>query len=326
MTYNIMDEIESINNINHMKNKKKVHSLLDKYGTLENFHQNSTMLEDLEYQFAQGDDIIAEVEQERQIMSSLPKTDSSSLDDTDMAKNASIYRARNRQNTFEDNLFSLPMPSIDNSLLKQYAKNQLTSTRSDASGSKNHVNTTNEIFERVLKRTLREEGGFENRKNMIDTPTNMGIQQVTLSNFKSDYPDIAADYPDNIKNLTYNQAKTIAKLVYFDKYRIGEIKHNSLQELMFDSFFNHSPKAPALWAQRAINKHTTTNVVEDGIFGSKTINALNNLSPEEIIIINNAIVDMRLKDYEREKSSNKNPYYNEYTKGLPNRFNGFRIK
>jgi hypothetical protein len=116
-----------------LKNKKTVKRLLDKYGTLENFHQNSTMLEDLEYQFAQGDDIIAEVEQERQIMSSLPKTDSSSLDDTDMMINASIHHARNKQNTFEDNLFSSPMPSIDNSLLKQYAKNQLTSTRSDAS-------------------------------------------------------------------------------------------------------------------------------------------------------------------------------------------------
>jgi hypothetical protein len=95
MTDNIMDEIERINNIKRMKNKKKLHSILDKYGSLENFRQNSTMAEDFEYQFAQGDDIIAEVEQERQALSSLPKTSGSSLDDTDMAKNASIYRARN---------------------------------------------------------------------------------------------------------------------------------------------------------------------------------------------------------------------------------------
>ena len=118
-----MDEIESINNINHMKNKKKVHSLLDKYGTLENFHQNSTMLEDLEYQFAQGDDSIEEVEQERQIMSSLPKTDSSSLDDTDMAKNASIYRARNRQNTFED---ITTTPTMDNAFKIESMKTKLS--------------------------------------------------------------------------------------------------------------------------------------------------------------------------------------------------------
>ena len=78
MTDNIMDEIERINNIKRMKNKKKLHSLLDKYGSLENFRQNSTMAEDFEYQFAQGDDIIAEVEQERQAMSGLPKTSGSS--------------------------------------------------------------------------------------------------------------------------------------------------------------------------------------------------------------------------------------------------------
>ena len=53
MTDNIMDEIVRINNIKCMKNKKKLHSLLDKYGSLENFRQNSTMAEDFEYQFAQ---------------------------------------------------------------------------------------------------------------------------------------------------------------------------------------------------------------------------------------------------------------------------------
>jgi predicted DNA-binding protein YlxM (UPF0122 family) len=95
MTDNIMDEIERINNIKRMKNKKKLHSLLDKYGSLENFRQNSTMAEDFEYQFAQGDSIIDEVEQERQAISGLPKQQGSSLDDIDMMRNASIHRARN---------------------------------------------------------------------------------------------------------------------------------------------------------------------------------------------------------------------------------------
>jgi hypothetical protein len=36
------------------------------------------MAEDFEWQFAQGDDIIAEVEQERQAMNSLPKISGSS--------------------------------------------------------------------------------------------------------------------------------------------------------------------------------------------------------------------------------------------------------
>ena len=93
---------------------------------------------------------------------------------------------------------------------------------------------------------------------------------------------------------------------------------------MFDSFFNHSPQAPAYWAQRAINQNTDMHVDEDGIFGSQTIRALNNLSPEDINRVNNAIIDMRQADYERERKTNTNPNYGNYTTGLPNRFNRFR--
>ena len=204
------------------------------------------------------------------------------------------------------------------------ADNEYSGTKSDVRVEKDEEEK--EIFERVLKRTLKEEGGYEDRKNMIDTPTNMGIQQKTLDTFKSDYPSISQNYPDNVKNLTYNQAKRIAKLVYFDKYRIKEIKHKPIQELMFDSFFNHSPSAPAIWVQRAINKHTNMTVTIDGVMGTETITALNKLSKEEVVKVNNAIVDMRLEDYEKEKKTNSNPYYKNYTKGLPDRFECFRIK
>ena len=315
---------------NRTRNKKTVRRLLDKYGTLDNFMQNSTMAEDLEYKLAQGDSIVDEVERERQAMmkamNSLPKQQGSSLDDNDMMRNARANQYRNSllQTTHDSYLFSNPLPPIgDRSTLKQYANNQLSSMQSDVSVG-NSIDK--EIFERVLNRTLKEEGGYEDRENMIDTPTNMGIQQKTLDTFKLNYPDISQNYPDNVKNLTYNQAKKIAKLIYFDKYRIKEIKHKPLQELMFDSFFNHSPSAPAIWAQRAINKHTSMTVTVDGVMGTETITALNKLSKEEVIKVNNAIVDMRLDDYKKEKKTNKNPYYKNYTKGLPARFESFIIK
>lgn len=40
MIDNIMNEIKCINNIKRMKNKKKLHFLLDKYGSLENFRHS----------------------------------------------------------------------------------------------------------------------------------------------------------------------------------------------------------------------------------------------------------------------------------------------
>ncbi len=192
--------------------------------------------------------------------------------------------------------------------------------------SNDSVNSQDEIFDRVLKKTLSEEGGYEYRPNRIDTPTNMGIQQKTLDSFKARYPDLSQGYPNNVKDLTYNQGCQIARKDYFDKYRIQEIKHQPLQETIFDSFFNHSPQGPALWTQKAINQNTNTKVAVDGVFGSETIGALNNLSQEEMVKVNNAILDQRQLDYEYQKKHNQNPNYNNYSVGLPNRFNRFRIK
>lgn len=62
----------------------------------------------------------------------------------------------------------------------------------------------------------------------------------------------------------------------------------------------------------------------DGVFGSETIGALNSLSPEEQVRVNNAILDMRQADYEHERETNPNPNYGNYTMGLHDRFNRFR--
>ena len=183
-----------------------------------------------------------------------------------------------------------------------------------------------EIFDRVLFKSLKEEGGYEDNAYKIDTPTNMGIQQQTLQRFKFAHPDKAQNYPQHVKDLNYQQAREIARLDYFDKYRIGEIQSKPLQETMFDVFYNHSPYEPALWAQKAINQNTNMRVVEDGKFGTETIKALNSLSSEEIIKVNNTILDMRQKNYELELQTNPNPNYKDFTKGLPDRFRRFRIK
>ena len=100
---------------NRTRNKKTVRRLLDKYGTLDNFMQHSTMAEDLEYKLAQGDSIVDEVERERQAMmkamNSLPKQHGSSLDDNDMMRNARANQYRNSllQTTHDSYLFSNPL-------------------------------------------------------------------------------------------------------------------------------------------------------------------------------------------------------------------------
>ena len=207
----------------------------------------------------------------------------------------------------------------------QYAQNILPHTTNNEN-QLNYQTSQDDIFNRVFAKTLGEEGGYENKPNRIDAPTNMGIRQDTLDRFKGTHPDLANGYPENVADLTYSQVKQIARKDYFDKYRIGELQSQPLQETMFDTFFNHSPYKPALWAQQAVNQNTNMTIDEDGIFGSETIGAFNKLSPEEIIKVNNAIIDQRLADYEKERQTNPNNNYKNFSKGLPNRFNKFRIK
>lgn len=85
------------------------------------------------------------------------------------------------------------------------------------------TNLKEEIFQRVLKRTFDEEGGFEDRKNRIEMPTNMGIRQDTLERFKQKHPDLSSSYPSQVKDITKDQAAEIYKKDYFEPYGIGEI-------------------------------------------------------------------------------------------------------
>lgn len=183
-----------------------------------------------------------------------------------------------------------------------------------------------EIFQRVLKRTSGEEGGYEDRKSRIETPTNMGIRQDTLERFKQKHPDLSSSYPFHVKDINKEQAAQIYRKDYFEPYGIGDIKHKALQETMFDSFVNHSPKEPALWAQRAINNNTNIKVEEDGIFGPKTRSALNYLdNDDDVKKVNNYILDERLRALEKQKSAQGIEFKNR-TVGIPNRIERFRIK
>lgn len=183
-----------------------------------------------------------------------------------------------------------------------------------------------EIFQRVIKKTLKEEGGYEYRKNRIEMPTNMGIRQDTLDRFKKRHPNLSLNYPNDVKDISKDQAIQIYKKDYFEPYKIGDIKHKYLQETIFDSFVNHSPKAPAMWIQQAINKNTNIKVDEDGILGNKTISALNYIDNEETIKkINNYILDKRQEDLlNNQKSSTSKGI--QRIKGIPDRINRFRVR
>lgn len=320
MTDYFFDDTETI--LKKNEKKKKLNELLDRYGSIENIEKNAIGVDGYDYMFANTDNLINEVLEERTLrqVSRLAKQENIIND----------INKKNQLNILQEHQNTEKYPYEEN----KYAKHEYNKKRDGNENIKkdkeskreNNLFNEEEIFNRVFFRTLNEEGGYEDKKHKIDAPTNMGIRQDTLERFKKVHPKQAINFPIHVRDLSLKQAKLIAKLDFFDKYRIKEIKNKALQETMYDAFFNHSPTAPALWAQKSINRYTSMQVKEDGVFGSETINALNNLSDKEIIAVNNSIIDMRQADHEKEKKVNKNPNYEEYTKGLPSRFDRFRIK
>ena len=160
-------------------------------------------------------------------------------------------------------------------------------------------------FDRLLSSVYQEEGGYEDDPAKIDQPTNMGIIQGSLNRFKAAHPTLGRTYPATVQDLTRDQATTIYKMDYYDPYRIEEIKNEKLAKTLFDLLANHSPTEPIQWAQQGINQFTSFQVDEDGIMGSQTINALNNLTLQQMKDVNNYIVRQRFSDIKKQPISNQ---------------------
>ncbi len=110
------------------------------------------------------------------------------------------------------------------------------------------------IFDKAVKFVLNEEGELVDDPNDPGGVTNFGIS-------KRAYPDI------DIHNLTKDQAITIYKKDYWDRYRCSEFPP-ALALLIFDCAVNQGGSTAIACLQRALG------VTPDGILGPSTLKAL----------------------------------------------------
>ena len=217
----IMDLVSDSKLATKKENKKKLHKLLDKYGSIEEIERNGDLRDGFELDFARIDGALEEVLEERQLGYREPKSYNNdrlksntkqsnlllpddeyfslegltlsdrqrkAIDKLDMGTQLSVIRALREQQGVEKPKLKKETSETSKSELDilrekvdkanreiKIADNEHERTKSDAEVERDEEEK--EIFERVLKRTLKEEGGYEDRKNMIDTSTNMGIQQ-----------------------------------------------------------------------------------------------------------------------------------------------------
>ena len=132
----------------------------------------------------------------------------------------------------------------------------------------------------IIHKTMAEEGSYVDNPNIIDQPTNSGITQPTLDKYNADHPEF--NFPDNVKDLTGEQAQQIYGEDYYDERRIGEIENERIAAAIFDmgvmSNFNNVGKT----IQETLNDSMDANLKIDGKIGDKTIDALNNIPNDKV--------------------------------------------
>jgi len=168
---------------------------------------------------------------------------------------------------------------------------------------------------KIIHKTMAEEGGYVENPKLIDQPTNSGITQPTLDKYNAEHPDF--NFPNNVKNLTGEQARQIYGEDYYDERRICDIENERIANAVFDmgvmSNFNNVGKI----VQETLNDSMNVNLKIDGKIGSNTINALNSIPDSKIDDFMKTLKEKRIK-YLRGLSG-----YKRYGKGWINRTNRY---
>lgn len=156
-------------------------------------------------------------------------------------------------------------------------------------------------------------------------PTKFGATQDEFNAYRSGKAKRASATPTDVKNLTREQAQKFFREHYYDRYRNGEIKDDRIAEHLFDITVNPGPKRSARWAQESINVIKGDKIIpEDGVMGSITIGALNDLSAGERQQVMDLVAEKRANHY-RERAK-VDTHVKEKLRGLLNRAYSFRLK
>lgn len=119
-------------------------------------------------------------------------------------------------------------------------------------------------IEQFLPIVLKLEGGFVNDPKDRGGATNKGITLNTYRSFFSNYKTV-----EDLKNISDEQVRTIYKHGYWDKIKGDSINNQSVANLLCDFAVNSGAVRAIRYAQALLG------VSVDGVFGNKTLNALN---------------------------------------------------
>jgi lysozyme family protein len=129
--------------------------------------------------------------------------------------------------------------------------------------------TEDERFEHIINVILSNEGGYSDNPNDKGGVTKFGISSRS-------YPDV------DIANLTKVEAKNIYKRDFWNRYLYKNINNLEVATKFFDLAVNMGHSWACILVQRAL-RASGKNVVEDGNFGPKTLDAINNVDITDLL-------------------------------------------
>lgn len=129
-----------------------------------------------------------------------------------------------------------------------------------------------DTLETALAHILQVEGGFSDHPADPGGATKYGITQATLSNYLGRQASRA-----EVQALDWTTAKKIYRKYYWDKIGGDELPP-PIAIMTMDMAVNSGPKTAVRYLQKAANFLDRNRLVEDGVIGPNTLNAVNQLA------------------------------------------------
>ena len=156
-------------------------------------------------------------------------------------------------------------------------------------------------FDIAFEQLIQREGGYTDGKNQIsDQPTNMGITQVTLDNYRKENP--TSNMPHDVKYLTLHQARKIYKDRYWDNTKIPQIENARVRNAVFDMSVMSGPTIPTKTLQQTLNEYIGANLPKTGYLGNQTIKAINSILANMVNDFMTALIKNRIQSLQKMKN------------------------
>ena len=140
-------------------------------------------------------------------------------------------------------------------------------------------------FDKAFEYTMPFEGwdAYTNDPDDKGGATKYGITVRTLKAIRFDVDGDGDVTENDVKSLTYSQAKDILKRKYWDMIQADSIESERIAIKLFDCAVNMGPARATRIAQEALND-LRYGLVVDGLMGPKTLSALNG-SDEDVFFL-----------------------------------------